>query len=247
MGSPRVKAVGDQEFCPDPSFEAAAPGAMPPDWEWYARPSATAQARVSAAVAQGGTRALEVVCAPPDPGSQFDFAMVKTKNLPVVPGRGYCLAGWFKASRPDLRVVLVAQSYRANQYHWAREASALVGSDWTRIEFGFTTPAPDQPEAVAGMRDLYIRIDCRDNSGTVWIDDLSLREAETVDEWTAWQEMGLDRHSLVADPQFVDAAHGDYRLRPESPALKLGFEPIPVERIGCYADPRRARWPLTPE
>jgi hypothetical protein len=43
---------------------------------------------------------------------------------------------------------------------------------------------------------------------------------------------------------FVDAAKDDYRLQPESPALKLGFEPIPVERIGCYADPLRASWPV---
>jgi hypothetical protein len=42
----------------------------------------------------------------------------------------------------------------------------------------------------------------------------------------------------------VDAAKDDYRLRPESPALKLGFEPIPVDKIGCYADPLRASWPL---
>jgi len=30
----------------------------------------------------------------------------------------------------------------------------------------------------------------------------------------------------------VDAANDDYRLKPESPAFKLGFKPIPVEKIG---------------
>ena len=47
-----------------------------------------------------------------------------------------------------------------------------------------------------------------------------------------WQEMGFDIHSVAADPLFVDAASGDYRLKPDSPALALGFEPIPVDRIG---------------
>ena len=47
-----------------------------------------------------------------------------------------------------------------------------------------------------------------------------------------WKKDGYDAHSVVADPMFVDAANGDYRLRPESPALKLGFKPIPAERIG---------------
>ena len=41
-----------------------------------------------------------------------------------------------------------------------------------------------------------------------------------------------------------DSAHGDCRLQPDSPALKLGFRPIPVEQIGCYPDPLRVRWPL---
>ena len=31
---------------------------------------------------------------------------------------------------------------------------------------------------------------------------------------------------------FVDPAHDDYRLRPESPALKFGFQPIDVTQIG---------------
>jgi parallel beta-helix repeat protein len=47
-----------------------------------------------------------------------------------------------------------------------------------------------------------------------------------------WVAAGYDAHSQVADPLFVDAAHDDYRLKPNSPALALGFKPIPVEKIG---------------
>ncbi len=54
-----------------------------------------------------------------------------------------------------------------------------------------------------------------------------------------WQAAGEDRHSIVADPLFVDPDKDDYRLRPESPALKLGFKPIPVEKIGPYKDELR--------
>jgi hypothetical protein len=62
--------------------------------------------------------------------------------------------------------------------------------------------------------------------------------------WEQWQAAGADAHSQLADPLFVDPAHDDYRLKPESPALKLGFKPIPVEQIGPYASPDRASWPL---
>jgi len=47
-----------------------------------------------------------------------------------------------------------------------------------------------------------------------------------------WQLLGNDAHSLIADPLFVDVSAGDYRLRPDSPALALGFVPIPAEKIG---------------
>ena len=49
------------------------------------------------------------------------------------------------------------------------------------------------------------------------------------------------------DPQFVDAAHENFQLKDSSPAFKLGFERIPVEKIGLYKDPLRASWPVTSE
>jgi hypothetical protein len=47
-----------------------------------------------------------------------------------------------------------------------------------------------------------------------------------------WQKEGKDRHSLIADPKFVDPDHHDFRLQPDSPALKLGFEPIDTSTVG---------------
>lgn len=52
-----------------------------------------------------------------------------------------------------------------------------------------------------------------------------------------WQRLGYDTHSVIADPLFVDPKHDDYRLRPESPTFQLGFQPIPVEKIGM--EPKR--------
>jgi len=68
--------------------------------------------------------------------------------------------------------------------------------------------------------------------------------APEVATYGKWRELGYDAHSLVADPLFVDPANGDYRLRPGSPALKLGFKPIPIDRIGLQPSPDRASWPV---
>ena len=51
-----------------------------------------------------------------------------------------------------------------------------------------------------------------------------------------WQALGFDQHSIFADPLFVDPAHGDYRVRPESPALKLGFENFDMSHVGLTQD-----------
>ncbi len=57
-------------------------------------------------------------------------------------------------------------------------------------------------------------------------------DAFPTGDFAAWQAAGLDRNSKIADPHFAGPARDDYRLAPDSPALRLGFKPIPVERIG---------------
>lgn len=59
------------------------------------------------------------------------------------------------------------------------------------------------------------------------------RERYTFEQW---QSLGYDQHSTFADPMFVDAANGDYRVKPESPALKLGFKNFDVSRAGLLPD-----------
>jgi len=55
----------------------------------------------------------------------------------------------------------------------------------------------------------------------------------TLEEWRA---MGFDKHSVYADPLFVDADHQDYRVKDNSPALSLGFKNFDVSRAGLLPD-----------
>ena len=42
----------------------------------------------------------------------------------------------------------------------------------------------------------------------------------------------IDQHTIWADAGFVDAAKRDFRLKPDSPALKMGFEPVDWSKAG---------------
>ncbi|NQT12767.1 MAG: right-handed parallel beta-helix repeat-containing protein [Planctomycetes bacterium] len=55
-------------------------------------------------------------------------------------------------------------------------------------------------------------------------------------DFATWKAKGADVGSIVADPLFVDAENDDFRLRPESPALKLGFQPIDLGKTGLYGN-----------
>jgi hypothetical protein len=50
--------------------------------------------------------------------------------------------------------------------------------------------------------------------------------------WEEWRKMGRDRESQFADPMFEDIAKRDFRLKPGSPAEKLGFKPWDLTLAG---------------
>jgi len=57
-----------------------------------------------------------------------------------------------------------------------------------------------------------------------------------------WRKLGFDRNSVFADPLFVDPAKNDYRVRPESPALRLGFKNFEMGLWGITKEfPRELR------
>lgn len=52
-----------------------------------------------------------------------------------------------------------------------------------------------------------------------------------------WQAKGQDQHSLIEDPHFVDPDNNDFRLQPDSPASRIGFESFDVTHFGPQGEP----------
>lgn len=58
-------------------------------------------------------------------------------------------------------------------------------------------------------------------------------------DFSTWKKIlggKYDQQTLLADPLVLDAEHGDYRLRYDSPAFALGFEEIDFRQIGLTAE-----------
>lgn len=70
-------------------------------------------------------------------------------------------------------------------------------------------------------------------------------------DFSEWQALELDQHSAITDPQFVNADGYDFRLKPTSPALRLGFKQIDTSMVGLHGDAawineaRQAKHPQT--
>jgi len=57
----------------------------------------------------------------------------------------------------------------------------------------------------------------------------SLESAEVLVEL---RKRGYEKKGAYADPLFVDWENGDFRLRPDSPALKMGIKWIDLSGVG---------------
>lgn len=55
------------------------------------------------------------------------------------------------------------------------------------------------------------------------------------DQWR--ERWGQDKHSLVADPLFLNVNDSDFRLNADSPALQTGFQPFDVMKAGRQGPP----------
>lgn len=97
--------------------------------------------------------------------------------------------------------------FERNIVFWDND-NPLMGSNWTDNNFRLD-------------HNLYFRVGGQ---------PVTFPGGLTLEQWQT--QRGQDQHSLVADPLFVDPAKDDFRLKPDSPALKLGFVPFDPSQAG---------------
>ncbi|MEI6502345.1 MAG: right-handed parallel beta-helix repeat-containing protein, partial [Armatimonadota bacterium] len=243
-GVTKLKSVTGPNLAPNPGFEEGEAGKEPPGWQWQVKPNDSA-ATLDADVKLAGKQSLRLdgKGTMTDSSGQVLCVNWVIAEIPLKPGQTYQLAASVRADQATSGSIQ-PQAYDPGKFFWAKGNGFTAGPEWKRVEMTFRFPAPGDPDWKEGMASIRIRIDVSQGKGTFWVDDVEVREAVAMSEWEAWQDLGLDKHSVIADPLFVDAARGNYRLKPNSPALKLGFKPIPVDKIGPYKDELRATWPL---
>lgn len=238
------RRLSPEEIAKDPNNTVAA------NWHWYHKTFANLCAEI---VPSGKGNALRLPGAYNDQQKYIKNTCVRSDPFTLEPGKSYRLS--FRLRHQDATGELVARFVCENQGLWkafgqrgflkrSDMSDVLTATEGIPCETGFRLPKPGAPDYDARVTSLTLQFQFNSSQGWAEISGLRLEEAEAASEWEAWQMAGADTHSVVADPLFADAAHGDFTLRPDSPALKLGFEPIPFREIGLYRDEARATWPV---
>ena len=123
-----------------------------------------------------------------------------------------------QASRNESRLRF---KYERNIVVWEPEVPLLDGGDWNwKLN---EPPGRGEPKDTAIFRNnLYWPTDGKKPA--------LLTKAHYT--WDEWRKMGRDSGTLFADPMFEDIAKRDFRLKPGSPAEKIGFKPWDLTLAG---------------
>jgi hypothetical protein len=129
------------------------------------------------------------------------------------------------------------------EFDWLPEGEN--SEETNRLQFHhnifYRNGSPDSPDAIYSIHPWKETMVAGSDFNVFWHDHKDFQVTvnwarEPLPVWKARLGGRYEAHSMMADPLFVDADNMDYRLKPESPALKLGFHPIDIGAIGLQPD-----------
>lgn len=247
-------SIGDN-LLPNGDFEKGEAGKLPENWTWQCHPSDKTRG-LRELDADGKNAILRIDADFVKEKPRDNHPIVCSRPIQLVPGKTYRLKARLKAADlPDgtdaIRVSLYMHHWTPNTPYWGGGHGHLeIGPDWKEFERIIRIPGPGEAGYHENLDMIRVSLSMPSEVGALLIDDVTLFEAESIDEWTAWQMKGMDKSSVIADPKFLgsetarqdipNAKATDFLPGPDSPAWKLGFQPIPAEKIGLYDDENRA-------
>jgi hypothetical protein len=245
-GQHKAGRVIGENLAPNPGFNDGGPGILPEEWQWQIHtPGGTA-----GVTEEKGRRSLRIDAAFNHEKKRDNYPILVSRDVELKPGASYRLRARLRSDQASAKASLMVQFFLPAKdgqpaHFWGSSPSdAKVTDAWQDFEFAFSIPTKGEKGWHERMKLFRIRLDWPAEQGALFAGEVALEETESLDEWQSWQALGGDRHSVIADPKFLAPEKDDYRLAPDSPAWALGFQPIPVEKIGPYASPDRASWPI---
>jgi len=127
-------------------------------------------------------------------------------------------SGQVQATRNEARLRF---RYLNNIVVWDPASPLLDGGEWNWKLFD-KTDRGDPKDSLIFRKNLYWPTDGK----------IPALLTKTKFTWDEWRKMGRDAGSQFADPMFENLAQRDFRLKPGSPAEKLGFKPWDLTLAG---------------
>jgi hypothetical protein len=115
--------------------------------------------------------------------------------------------------------------FENNLIYWTE--GELLSKNWKDVPYDFhvSAKAKDGPAKMTSTFDMNWNLYFNPNQK---IEQVKFNG----NTWDDWRKRGKDTRSIYADPLFVDPENGNLTLKPNSPALALGFQPIDISTCG---------------
>lgn len=180
-----------------------------------------------------------VMCGGPDNIADNNL-FVKCKTGVMIEGRG--LDWWKWTKQPDGKVTVVDTRNGATMNNLLKSLTQVPYQSGPWLKYPHLADILDRDPAGAPYFCQATRTIAVDGKA-VWVQGNVKPEWVTVkDNWDNEGDPGF-----VALPKEPTRAT-DFRLRPDAPVIrKLGFQPLPLEKIGLVNDGTRATWPVKAE
>jgi hypothetical protein len=210
------------------AFAAATDGKPPKGWGWNHKP------RKDLKLFADADKVLHIEAATSEDPKNAKVSTY-SPHLPVKAGAAYRTRMKIKGTEPGMRLSFAYAIFSNGNGYWQTDAKGFtLTTEWQEIEVAGAMLKENDTKWKPWMKTFFLRADLADSKGEVLIKDLTVHEAEALDGWESWKAQGWDQHSIIADPLFENWEKDDYRLKKDSPAFKLGFQQIPVGKIGQY-------------